>query len=228
MGNGFVQTGIENYKVLQKDLEQLRKAPETVLKRTVSDVRTRVPSWVAAEVTKVYGIKKAEVLPVKSGKAKKAVGDIKVKGEKVSALQVVYRGRLLTPVHFGMKPTTPNPGGAQTLKATIIKGQRQTIGKTKKLTKKQRQNIGRNFRGQGTRNSPRSPWMLQQTGNKKEGGVNHIPFQRTKQPGKMDHVFRTVSLPQMVSSERTHEAITKAINEGLEKRLEQHMKLLTK
>ena len=37
-----------------------------------------------------------------------------------------------------------------------------------------------------------------------------------------------MSLPQMVSSERTSEAIDRAINEGLQKRMEQHMKLLEK
>ena len=35
---------------------------------------------------------------------------------------------------------------------------------------------------------------------------------------------KTVSLPQMVSSERTHERIQAAINEGLGKRLDHHMK----
>ena len=38
--------------------------------------------------------------------------------------------------------------------------------------------------------------------------------------------IKTISLPQMVSSERTSAEITRAINEGLEKRMAQHMKLL--
>lgn len=227
MSTGAVQFGIKNYKKLMKDVEQLRKAPETVIEKTISDVKKSAAGWVANEVTKVYGIKKKEIAPAKSKKGREnqklAARFIGVKGVTIDELTLVYEGRLLTPVHFNMNPTEPNRGGEQTLKATILKGQRKTISRSEKLTDKQRKNIGRNFTKQGTRNSPKSPYMLQSTGNKKEGGVNYIPFQRRTQPGKMLYAFRTISVPQMITSERTRDAITKALNDGLQESLDKYL-----
>ena len=62
------------------------------------------------------------------------------------------------------------------------------------------------------------------TGNKEPGGTNYIPFQRKSVRRNDVEAIKTVSLPQMVSSERTHDGIQTAINEGLSKRLEHHMK----
>lgn len=225
---GGVKTGIRNYKQTVRELQALKGKSEKVIQRVMSDMRTRAPGWIASEVVKEYGIKKAEITPAKAGKAAKAAGSIKVKGETVETMQIVYRGRLLTPIHFHMTPTTPPAGKGYTLKAEILKGNKAVLGKKKKLTKKQRTNIGRNFHRKGTQNSPQSPWMLQHTGAKSKDKVQYIPFQRREQTGKMMYAFRTVSLPQMVSSERTREGIDKALEEGLEKRMAQHMKLLEK
>lgn len=213
-------TGIKLYRQKIAELEKTQKNAETVLKRLVSDAKSRVPGWIATEVTKVYGIKKQEVTPAKADNSKKKAGTIKVKGDTIDTLQIVYRGRMLTPTHFGMSPKTPRE--SYTLKAEILKGQKTTLGKVKKLTKKQRQNIGRNFRKQGTKSSPHSPIMLMRTGS------TYIPFQRKSQDRKDIEAIKTISLPQMVSSERTSEGIREAINAGLEKRMEQHVKLLQK
>ena len=153
--------------------------------------------------------------------------DLQVKGRKVNTIKIKYTGRVLTPTHFGMTPKAPGKN-AYTLKASIIKGEKATLGKVKKMTKKQRAALAKNFTRSGTRSSPHSPIMLMSTGNKKEGGTNYIPFQRKSTDRKDVEAIKTLSLPQMVSSERTAPNITKAINEGLEKRLEQHMKLLQK
>lgn len=60
------------------------------------------------------------------------------------------------------------------------------------------------------------------------GGGGSIPFQR-KSPNRKDlEVIKTVSLPQMVSSDRTKDNIERAINEGLGKRLQQNLKLILK
>lgn len=211
---------IKNYNLLQKQLEQMKKAPATVLKRTVSDMQTRVPKWVAAEVSKAYGVKKAEINNNKIGK-------VKVEGNTVSTVKIKYTGRVLTPTHFGMSPTVPGQN-AYTLKATIIKGQRATLGKVKKLTKKQRAALGKNFTKSGTRNSDHSPIMLMRTGTNNPDKTPYIPFQRKSTRRSDVEAIKTLSLPQMVSSERTAPNITKAINEGLGKRLEQHMKLMEK
>lgn len=214
----MAQTGIRNYRQTIQELEALQGKSRKVVQRLMSDVRTRVPGWVATEVTKVYGIKKGEVTPAKAGRANKTAGSIRVTGDTVDTMQIIYSGRLLTPTHFGMTPKAPRD--TYTLKAEILKGNKATLGKKKKLTKKQRANIGRNFRREGTRNSDHSPIMLMRTGS------TYIPFQRKSQERTDVQAIKTTSLPQMVSSERTSAEITRAINEGLEKRMAQHMKLL--
>lgn len=213
-----------NFTQMIRDLNALEGKSEKVVKRLMADAKTRVPGWVASEVTKVYNIKKSEITPAKVGKAKKTAGSISVRGETVDGLEIVYRGRVLTPTHFGMTPKAPR--ASYTLKAEIIKGQKSVMGKKKKLTKKQRAALGKNFRRQGTQTSDHSPIMLMGTGNTREGGTNYIPFQRKSTRRNDIQAIKTVSMPQMVSSERTSEAISAAINEGMQKRLEQHMKIL--
>ena len=215
-----VRCEIKNYNALQKQLKQMQKAPQKVIDRTLSDMKTRVPTWIAAEVANVYGVKKAEV---NSG----SLGKMTVKGDTLKTIKIKYTGRVLTPTHFGMTPKAPGKN-AYTLKASILKGEKATLGKVKKMTKKQRAALAKNFTRSGTQSSTHSPIMLMSTGNKKEGGTNYIPFQRKSTDRKDVEAIKTLSLPQMVSSERTAPNITKAINEGLEKRLEQHMKLLQK
>ena len=203
-----VKFEIRDYTGLMRKLDDMKKAPRKVLEATTADAKKRVPPWIAAEVAKEYGVKKAEV---NSGK----LGKMKVKGERIDGLTFEYTGRVLTPTHFGMTPKAPGKN-AYTLKAQIIRGQKATLGKVKKLTKKQRRELGKNFRREGARNSSHSPVMLMPTGS------TYIPFQR-KSPRRSDvEAIKTLSLPQMVSG-RASEGITKAINEGLEKRLEHHM-----
>ena len=217
-----VKSGIKKYKKLTADLKKFQKAPQTVLDRTLADVRDRVPGWVGAEVAKQYGIKKGEVGDGKTSK-------LKVEGNKMPEVKLVYSGRVLTPAHFNMTPKAPkSDGGTYTLKATIIKGERTTLGKVKKLTKKQRAALGKNFRGEGTRSSDHSPIMLMRTGNTKVNGTNYIPFQRKSANRGDIHAIRTLSVPQMIDSERVRPNINKAIDEKLGKRLDHHMKLLKK
>lgn len=212
------------YRQTIKELEALKGQSERVIKRLMADARTRVPGWVASEVTQVYNIKKSEITPAKVGQSKKSAGSISVRGETVDGLEIIYRGRVLTPTHFGMTPKAPRE--SYTLKAEIIKGRKSVLGQKKKLTKKQRKALGKNFRRQGAHTSDHSPIMLMGTGNTREGGTDYIPFQRKSTRRTDIQAIKTVSLPQMVSSERTSEAINAAINEGMQKRLAQHMKIL--
>lgn len=214
------------YRQTIKELESLKGKSERVIKRLIADARTRIPGWVASEVTQVYNIKKSEITPAKVGQSKKSAGSISVRGETIDGLEIVYRGRALTPTHFGMTPKAPRD--SYTLKAEIIKGRKSVLGQKKKLTKKQRKALGKNFRRQGAHISDHSPIMLMGTGNAREGGTNYIPFQRKSTRRTDIQAIKTVSLPQMVSSDRTSEAINAAINEGMQKRLEQHMKILNR
>ena len=202
---------IKDFKNLMKKLDDKKKAPQKVFKALSSDATKRVPGWVATEVTQTYGVKKTEITG-------KKIGDVKVQGSDVRNMKVIYSGRLLTPTHFSMAPKTPKEGGGYTLKATILKGQRATLGKVKKLSKKQRAALAKNFTGSGSKSSTKSPIMLMRA-----NGGQYLPFQRKSANRRDIDVVKTISLPQMVSSERTSANIQQAINEGLGKRLDHHM-----
>ena len=167
-------------------------------------------------MAKEYGIKKGDITGQK-------IGRVTPIGNSLKEVRIVYTGRVLTPSHFNMSPKAPTPGGGYTLKASIVKGQRATLGKVKKLTKKQRAALAKNFTGTGSRQSDHSPIMLMHTGNTQEGGTDYIPFQRKSVNRNDIEAIKTVSLPQMVSSKRTEEGIQRAIAEGIEKRLEHYM-----
>lgn len=212
-----------------KALNDLEGKSETVLKRLVSDARSRVPGWVATEVTKTYNIKKGEITPSSSKKGKsgpRSAGSVNVVGKTIDGLMIVYKGRPLSPARFGMTPKVPRQ--SYTLKAEIIKGQKKVLGKKKKLTKKQRAALAKNLKHEGTRNSPRSPIMLMSTGAKTEDKMQYIPFQRVSENREDIEAKKTVSLPQMVSSERTREDIDNALSGNLEKRMSQLMKAFYK
>lgn len=144
---------VKDMKKLQKQIKKIEAAPQKVINSTIGDMKKRVSPWIAAEVSKTYGIKKAKITGQK-------VGSVRVRGNRLDDVQITYTGRVLTPTHFSMSPTAPKQGGSYTLKATVIKGQRSTLGKVKKLTKKQRAALGKNFRKEGTRSSDHSPTRL--------------------------------------------------------------------
>lgn len=197
------------------ELRELANKSEQAMQHTMSDIRKRGPAWVAKGVSKDYGL---------TSKDAQSLSKLKITGGTIGDLTFTYTGRLLTPSHFKMSPTAPKPG-AYTIKATIKRGKRATIGHVKKLTKKQRKALGKNFTRKGSRTSPSSPPMLIGTGNKREGGTSHIPFQRTKYGGStsggpMDHVIRTLSVPQMIKDGqgKLKPGVAEQFNDGVEKR----------
>lgn len=208
-----VTCGIKGLDGLLKQLDGEKKASEKVLKASTADAKKRVPGWVATEVVKEYGVKKTEITGNKIGK-------VTTKGDNIKNLKVIYTGRVLTHTHFGMTPKTPKPNREPyTLKAAVIKGQKKTLGKVKKLTKKQTAALANNLTRSGQQTSEKSPIMLMRA-----NGGHYLPFQRKSTNRNDIEAIKTVSLPQMVSSERTKANIRKAIDEGLQKRLEHHMK----
>lgn len=204
-----------------KDLEQMKKAPKKIVQRTLSDFKKRAPSWVAQEVVKTYKIKKSEIMPSKNGG--KGAGSIKASGDTLDSAELTYRGRTLTPVHFGMSPKEPRQ--SYTLKAEIVKGQKKTLGQVKKLTKKQRANIGKNFTKQGTKSSTKSPIMLMHTGNKQEGGTNFIPFQRQSTRRDDIKAIKTISMPQMISNPDVSGRVEETIATNIQKRFDHYCEM---
>ena len=201
---------IKNYEKIKKDLQKKKEEPQKALKKAFNDVKKRAPAWVAAEVSKHYGVKKAEITG-------QNIGKVKAEGDSIKTLKFVYSGRVLTPTHFGMTPKAPG-SNAYTLKANIIKGQRSTLGKVKKLTKKQRAALGKNFTRSGSQTSYHSPIMLMNA-----GGGTYIPFQRKSTDRKNVEAIKTVSLPQMISGERASPDISASIRENVEKRVNHYL-----
>ena len=211
-----VRCEVKNYKLVRKQIKDMQKAPYKVMNSLTAEAKKRVPGWIATEVAKEYGVKKGDITGQKIGK-------ITPTGNSLKEVRIIYTGRVLTPTHFNMSPKAPTPGGGYTLKASIVKGQRSTLGKVKKLTKKQRAALAKNFTGSGSRQSTHSPIMLMHTGNTKEGGTDYIPFQRKSVDRNDVAAIKTLSLPQMVSSKRTEDGIQQAIAEGLGKRLDHYL-----
>lgn len=211
--NGQFKIGITNLEEISRQLNGLIEDGEKVLKRTTNDFKRYAPGWVAKEVSSVYNIKTTEVKPTKGGKP---VGRIWVDGETISSASITYKGRVLTPVHFGMAPKVPKP--AYTLKATIFRGNRKTLGQVKRLTKKQKKNVGRNFTKQGTRSSDKSPIMLMHA-----GGGTYIPMQRKSRRRNDIEAIRTLSLPQMIENPQVRRFTGEAIDEKLSKRFYHHL-----
>ena len=217
---------LQDYLKQTKALEAIQKKSEKALRNLASDARTRVPGWIATEVTKIYNIQKPEITPTKIDKGKKSAGSISVRGETIATMRIVYSGRVLTPTHFGMIPKAPKQ--SYTLKGEVFRGRKKVWGVKKKLTRKQGKALAKNFRGKGTQNSERSPIMLMPTGTSDSSKTGFVPFQRMSSDRNDIEVKRTVSLPQMVSSRYAKRGISKAISEGLSKRMDHHAKMLQK
>lgn len=165
------RVGILNAAELSKQFDKLGKNAEKAVRSTVATFRKSAPTWVSQEVRKTYGIKAEEIKPkTEAGKAKgvKYAGNVFVSGKTLETVELQYRGRVLTPTHFGMLPKAPKK--TYTISAKVKDGIRKPLGGRKALTKKQKKNIGRNFTRQGERHARREPTILVHTGNTKESG----------------------------------------------------------
>lgn len=214
MPQNSISAQLSNLQQLVADLEAIENGGKKAISNTIKDVKARAPSWIAQEVTSVYNIKKGEITPSgkNSSKPKKMAGSVSVSGETIEELTITYSGRLLTPVHFGMTPKAAPPGKSYTLRMQVVKGQKKVIGRYL------------NTRTPGGPYSERSHNILMGTGNTKAGGVSAIPFQRMSKTRTDIKKLTTISVPQMITSDRTNEAIMLRLNTETSKRLEHHMK----
>lgn len=213
---------VENFQKLMDTVAQIDEQGRKAVKDTVRDVKARAPSWIAQEVTSVYNIKKGEITPSgkkgkitpsgkNSSKPKKMASSVNVSGETIEELTITYFGRMLTPVHFGMTPKTAPPGKSYTLRMQVVKGQKKVIGRYL------------NTRTPGGPYSERSHNILMGTGNTKAGGVSAIPFQRMSRTRTDIKKFTTISVPSMITSERTNEKIMTRLQEETAKRLQHNL-----
>ena len=206
---GSINIAIEGAEDLKAKLEKMNKQSETVVKRTVSDFKSRAPAWVSAAVTEYYAIKKSEVKGAMTG-VKKGIGKIKVAGVTVDEISLVYSGRLLTPTHFKMKPSTPPKKRAKNIKS-------ETAGDVATVTPLAPYQVSAEIKKGKRVTFPGQVFL----GTNK--GAGYIPFQRESEERTDIKSIKTVSIPQMITNEQVGEEIKKKIDEGLSKRLEHHL-----
>jgi hypothetical protein len=216
MPSGAMTVGIKDYAKLCQKLKKLNKDSETVISRTVSDFKTRAPGWVAQEVTKEYTIKKGEVNDSKTG-TKKA-GSIRTGGKVIDNLQIIYKGRELTPIHFKMSPKKPStarqgtrliPGQYTTSSSKVVVARplkEQTI--TFEVHKGQRKVLRGEY-------EPK-PFLAS------NGYGQYIPFQRRSEDRNDLKGIKSTSVPQMIENEDVKANIEDRIDQELQKRLEHH------
>jgi hypothetical protein len=192
-GWGFVAKNIITVNIDQvvKGLDEKKKNSELVLKRTVGDMRSRAPGWISKAVREEYNISAKDVkAALKTGND----GTISIGGTVVDNVTLTYSGRVLTPTHFKMKPTSrPSSNKGYNVTAEIKKGARKSLG---------------------------SHVFLAGSGG---SGSTQIPFKRKGQSRLPIEAVKTLSIPQMIQSgEGTKPRIEQAINEGLEKRFKHY------
>lgn len=216
---GMMNIAISNLGELKKQIDKTKEQSEKVIKQTVNDFKSRAQAWVSAAIVNTYNIKKADVKKCFKG-AKKGPGNIKIKSVYLDNMQLLYSGRLLTPIHFGMKPGKPP--------ARRMKDRRLIPGQTIKSN---------NDVGPVASVSPIAPYQVsvevfkgkRKTIKKQDvflgnnGGGKYIPFQR-KGPDRKDvEVIRSTSVPQMITNKTVEASIYNNIEDGLTKRLEHHV-----
>lgn len=192
MGNS-ISIDIKNVKDIQKKIGKVDKAAQKALDSAIRDTVSRAPAQVTKAVTNKYNIKKSEVTAAgKQAKGnKKKIGTIKVKGQTIHNVALVYKGRRLTPTHFGMKPKSlPASKRRYNLTVEVFKGKRKPL-------------VGQSDR----------PAFL---GSNKGGA--YIPFQRAGAKSHPIWSIKAVGIPQMIDNKEVRADIDKGISELLVKR----------
>lgn len=216
-------SGMINFNIQDciDDLNKMGDDAKKVIQSTMNDIRNenRGMAWIRKGIRIRYNISASDLKGNKVGKTR-------IKGDDLGELSFTFSGRRLTPARFGMKPTVPSK--TYTVTAEIRKGKRQKVGEKKALTKAQKTNIGRNWKHQSTRNSPRSPYMLMYTGARRYDGIAYVLLRDKGQPRtfKKAKALITISYPQMITKGEDgamRQEVATVFNEGVEKRFNHYL-----
>lgn len=211
--------GIKAATDLHDKLEHMEQKSENVVKKTVSDFKSRGPGWVNTAVSETYNIKKSDVKTTFKGTTNQLSDKDNKKGTKdknVENIGLIYRDKPRTLRTFGMKPQAPpkkrekeyrripgqnaaagsdvimaRPIAPYQVSAEVIKGQRKTVK-------------GNVFIASSN-------------------GSGNIPFIRKKENRTEIQSVKTASVPSMLQNEKVKESIYGKVDEGLGKRLEHHL-----
>lgn len=217
MGKNSINLQIKNFDALKKAVDSINQQSERVIKSTLSDLRKKGPATVRMHVGAMYNIDKKEIQPgaIKRGKDGsvkeiKQAATIKTSGDTIDTFTMVYSGRTLTPVHFGMTPKKP---------AALLKKQRLVPGAGLKLKagkaadaamvhQRKAYNIKLTIKkGHPTelRGQYPTPPFLAPAG--KNGSGQMIPFQRMSDNSRKATAIHTLSVPQMIDNPEVNAAI---------------------
>ncbi|MFR5782312.1 MAG: hypothetical protein ACLUEK_10975 [Oscillospiraceae bacterium] len=211
MGKSTITLQVQNFDSLMRQVQQLKDGGKKAIKNTVNDMKARAPGWISDEVRKQYNIKKSEIMPAKKGEGGKAA-NIRVSGETIETMTLIYTGNPLTPLHFSMTPKRP---AALTDKKRAIPGEgvnakggaalnvaMARVRKKYSITLQPKKE-----KGTATRKVRTPPLLLRQP-----VSATTIPFQRSpwKYPVTAIH---TLSAPQMIDNETVNANIYKKLND---------------
>ena len=191
---GTMDVVLTNHQDLINQFNLMPTQAKKVVNRTVGDFKSRGPGWVSQEVCKEYNIKKKDVNEAKKG-IKKGGSAVRVRGQRLDSLALEYKGKLLTPTHFQMRP-----------------GKRPIRNRPYTITAQ--------FKKDGGRRSLSRKAFLAPSG---ADGTKQIPFQRKGDKRLPISAIKTVSVPQMITNESVSEQIHNRVNEELGKRMDHHL-----
>ena len=205
-------------KALMRELIRNGEKWAKQMEYATKDMKRSAKTIVKRATTSVYNIKSAEVTPG----SERAVGSCSLSGG-VTDLKMEYKGRMLTPTHFGMTPKAAPFNSSTTgiiRKKTTYTRKRTKTGRQKSYTihatilKGKKVQIG-HWRPPGS-----------------EGGKHSVKSPAMFLPGKVPPIMRdgstykalkVISMPQMAASDRhidkTLEELQRKQMEILERRL---------
>lgn len=186
---------IENIDEVLKELTMMTESGRTAMDYTMRDVGKRAPSWVAQEATKVYNVKKSDVL--------RGNGlSISVQHDE-EGVALKYTGIRLSPRHYGLKPTSHRRGD-YVVTQEVVRGSRKQIGQYSKKKKKN-----------GPHSKHSGNFLMLQGGTTVAARVS---------PNRNDvKAFKGPAVPELVSSERLEPLLTNRLSEEASKRLEHQL-----
>lgn len=125
-GSQHISMAIENVNEVVAGIKHKQEQGAKAVNSTIGDFTRRGPGWVSQEITGIYNIKKKDI--TESQKGKRNGGKVKVYATSIEDVKLVYRGRLLTPIHFGMKPAK-RPKRSYRVSMEVKKGERRNLPK---------------------------------------------------------------------------------------------------
>lgn len=223
-----ISFGIDTKQVFT-GLDQADENVKKAVKYTLKDIRSRAPGWVASETTQEYNIKKTEITPKRNGSNSKKVVSVHTTGNTIETMEIIYKGRTLTPLHFGMTPK--KPVGKRTQKQ-VIPGSRiqfrgpesayATVSVYKPYSISFSVKRGRRVELKGK--YPTKPFLAPAG----KRSTTMIPFQRIDEGWRSVESIHTLSVPQMIGNDKVMKQISSRINAEVRNRLDHHLERFTK